>query len=749
MKKHNATIRLSASDLSNFLSCRHISELDKKVLNGQLNKPEFSNPHADVLRERGHEHEKNYLDYLRQEGLEILEIPDDTPPEKAQTMTLEAMKNGIDVISQAVFTRDSWFGRLDILQKVKKPSKLGDHSYEVIDTKLSRETKAGSILQLSLYSEMLETAQGCTPDNMYVVTPGTPFNKEHYRFQEYRSYYDLVKNSLHQELATDKSHYPEPVSHCDVCKWYERCDNQRRADDHLSFVAGLNGTTRKQLFSVGIKTLEALAREKESFVDRVKDANKDLLLRVKEQARMQLLARTTGKSSFEMLAIEKDRGLNRLPSPSEGDIFFDLEGDRYYRETGLEYLWGYSYLEKDQLCYSSSWAFNHREEKREFECFIDFIMERKKLYPELKIYHYASYEPAALKRLMGRYGTRENEIDHLLRTETFVDLYSIVRQSLIAGIEKYSIKDLEQFYEFKREAKLEELVPVKRLVEHSIELSRLDVVSDEAKSMLELYNKDDTDSTYYLRNWLEDLRQRAQEEGAKLTRPPKKEGEINEELSEELRRLNELRDKLHDGISDIPEERTSEQQARWLLGDLIGFYRREDKVTFWEKYRLQELDSLELLEDKSAISGLKLIGEVDRSPRGIPTHRYSFVDQICDVRKNSDVFLEGILYEDIPKRIGSVVELDYENNTVDIRKAKDYYDTHPSAVWAWNIVPTKTKAERMLEFAEYVIENGLSSEHDEFRAAIDILLRANPRLSKKIDLNNEDKLTLAKGMASS
>ena len=111
---------------------------------------------------------------------------------------------------------------------------------------------------------------------------------------------------------------------------------------------------------------------------------------------MQLLARTTGKSSFEMLAIEKDRGLNRLPSPSEGDIFFDLEGDRYYRETGLEYLWGYSYLEKDQLCYSS-WAFNHREEKREFECFIDFIMERKKLYPELKIYHYASYEPAALK----------------------------------------------------------------------------------------------------------------------------------------------------------------------------------------------------------------------------------------------------------------------------------------------------------------------------------------------------------------
>ena len=74
-----------------------------------------------------------------------------------------------------------------------------------------------------------------------------------------------------------------------------------------------------------------------------------------------------------------------------------------------------------------------------------------------------SWAVTALKRI---------EIDHLLRTETFVDLYSIVRQSVRAGIEKYSIKDLEQFYGYERKAKLEELVPVKRLVEHSIELSQ-------------------------------------------------------------------------------------------------------------------------------------------------------------------------------------------------------------------------------------------------------------------------------------
>ena len=40
----------------------------------------------------------------------------------------------------------------------------------------------------------------------------------------------------------------------------------------------------------------------------------------------------------------------------------------------------------------------------------------------MHVYHYAAYEITALKRLMGRYGTREDEIDDLLRRDVFVDL---------------------------------------------------------------------------------------------------------------------------------------------------------------------------------------------------------------------------------------------------------------------------------------------------------------------------------------
>ncbi|MGB9276194.1 MAG: hypothetical protein WCC08_13240, partial [Terrimicrobiaceae bacterium] len=48
-------------------------------------------------------------------------------------------------------------------------------SYEVYDCKLACETKAATILQLSLYSELLESIQGVLPEFMFVVRPGVDF----------------------------------------------------------------------------------------------------------------------------------------------------------------------------------------------------------------------------------------------------------------------------------------------------------------------------------------------------------------------------------------------------------------------------------------------------------------------------------------------------------------------------------------------------------------------------------------------
>ena len=87
--------------------------------------------------------------------------------------------------------------------------------------------------------------------------------------------------------------------------------------------------------------------------------------------------------------------------------------------------------------------------------------------PGMHVYHFGHYEPAALKKLMGRYATRGDELDRLLRAERFVDLHAVVRQSLRAGVESYSIKQLERFYGFAREIDLR----VAAAERHSVELS--------------------------------------------------------------------------------------------------------------------------------------------------------------------------------------------------------------------------------------------------------------------------------------
>jgi len=59
------------------------------------------------------------------------------------------------------------------------------------------------------------------------------------------------------------------------------------------------------------------------------------------------------------------------------------------------------------------------------------------------LYHYAAYEPWAFKRLAGRYATRAEQLDVMLRAGTFIDLYAIVRESVRVGAESYSVKDME------------------------------------------------------------------------------------------------------------------------------------------------------------------------------------------------------------------------------------------------------------------------------------------------------------------
>jgi len=144
------------------------------------------------------------------------------------------MRAGAEVIYQAVlFDGERWRGHADFLERVARPSAVGDWSYEVADTKLARRVKPYFLLQLCLYSELLAASQGSPPERAHVVL-GTRA-RESFRLAEFAAYYRGVKRRFERlVLADGAASYPEPVDHCGLCHWQAHCDAQRESDDHLS-----------------------------------------------------------------------------------------------------------------------------------------------------------------------------------------------------------------------------------------------------------------------------------------------------------------------------------------------------------------------------------------------------------------------------------------------------------------------------------------------------------------------------------
>lgn len=710
------------------------------VASGTLKKPQVWDPLLEILRERGHRHEQEFVQHLSDQGLACVTIDGVDITNDAVAQTHQAMIDGVDVIIQAAFSHGRWSGRADILRRVEKPSDLGDWSYEIIDTKLARETKAGSVLQLCLYADLVHKAQGLAPEFIYIVAPWSNFEPQQFRYDDYAAYFRKAKAAIEQATLEDAppSHYPEPKEHCDICRWREKCETKRREDDHLCLVAGISKNQTCELQENGITTATALAAMPVPMPWKPQRGSPIAYEKIREQARIQIESRETGELKFELLPVVEGAGLCLLPEPSDGDIFFDIESDAFVGEHGLEYLFGYTYKDDDgNWCHTADWAFDREAEKAIFERFVDFVGARREEYPDLHIYHYAPYEPAALKRLMGRYASRENEIDNLLRGQVFVDLYSVVRNALRAGVESYSIKKLEPIYGYERTTSLPDANLALKSLQAGLELGDPQSISEEDRGIVQGYNQDDCTSTVALQNWLEAKRQEVIDQGNDVPRPAQVADQEHEELTEQQLAIQALIERL---TADIPadiEERSAEQQACWILAYLLEWHWREGKAGWWEFFRLGELTSEELVEERAALSYLTYVETIEQSAKGIPTDRYEFVQQDTDLRGGEKLRSAG------GETFGSVVEINAEERTVDIKKMGKTAAVHPEAVYAFDSYNNSEQANAIFRIAEYVADHGINGDGP-YLAARSLLLREAPRIGgQPIRIDDEDTLTAA------
>ena len=699
MKKINGTIQLSASDLVGHLNCKHITTLDVEVASGLRSKPDYYDPLLEILRKRGDQHEQDYIQHLQSSGYEIIIIEGHDITDRAVDDTIEAMRAGKDIIAQGALRHGRWRGRADILKRVESPSDYGDWSYEVIDTKLARETKGGTILQLALYADLLANTQGTPPENVYVVAPWSDYEPQIFRFADYSAYFRHVMKAAEKaaDMDNNATTYPEPTEHCDVCHWRNQCDQRRRDDDHLCLVANITKNQISVLQTNDIPTTHALANMPIPLQFNPQKGSPRSYEKAQSQALIQVQAREAGKLKYELLDVVVETGLAALPQPSLGDVFFDIEGDPFVGEHGLEYLFGYAWVdEHGDMQYAGKWALDREGEKAVFEQFVDFITCRREAHPDMHIYHFAPYEPAAMKRLMGRYATRENEIDNLLRGLVFADLYSVVRNSIRASVESYSLKKLEPFFGFERKVSLHEANVALTRVSAGLELNDIDSIENDTKSIVQDYNADDCMATSALRDWLESLRSQLVGQGQDVPRPAKGLEGPSEEIDEKARRVQELIGRLTYDVPVDIEERSNEQQARWILAHILEWHRREDKAAWWEFFRLCDLTPDELVGERAALSQLSLIGTVDHTKTGIPTHRYRFEQQDTDIRGDESLEQVG------GGKLGTAIAVSTDQRTIDIKKSKATANTHPAAVFAHKIFGGKEQAASLFRLGEYV-----------------------------------------------
>ena len=562
---------------------RHQAERSRKTGRGDAigddYVPDVPDEEMELVIRRGLAHEAAHLDRLRSREPGLVEIERN---DAARDATWRAMQSGAPIIFQGELHAAPWMGIADFLHRMDGASILGDHFYEPWDTKLARSAKPYFLLQLCAYAEMLEAMQGRRPERFgFIFGDGSETS---FRTADVWHYYRRLKRSFESfqgDWAQDVQ--PDPALDRTHGRWGATAERLLEQRDDLSLVAGITRSQIVRLREAGVETVTQLATSGVVTDLRMKPAT---LCGLRAQAELQLASRASGKIEWDFRAPDPARprrGLALLPPPSPHDVFFDIEGFPY-APGGLEYLLGVVTVDQGAPRFRDWWAHDEVQEKRAFEQFVDWAFARWQADPTLHIYHYAAYERTALRRLMGKYATREFQVDQFLRHHVLVDLYPVVRQGVVIGTPSYSLKHVEHLYMPPRTGEV--ISAGGSVVEYQRWLDQRES-SDPAVSptlgRIRSYNEVDCESTVGLRDWLHARQQDSDIPWLALDASSADPGQPLEPTPAEELAVTLL------ARADAEKEGSESRRITSLVAWLLEFHRREEKPWWWHYFERMEV----------------------------------------------------------------------------------------------------------------------------------------------------------------
>jgi uncharacterized protein len=700
----SAEVVLSASDLTRFQACAHATALDLRFLRGEPLVPAASDESAELLQAKGNEHEAAFLAGLRSTGRTIATIEREADLDVAVARTVEALHQGPDVIYQAALRSGPWSGYADFLERVERPSRLGEFSYEVVDTKLKRSPAPSHLLQLCLYADLLGELQGLVPASVHVVLGDG--KRASFATADFAAYTRRLRERLGAFVGAPSPTQPEPVTACALCRWREYCEGEWRTTDSLSQVAGIRRNQRDRLEAAGISTMAGLGAS----TGEIRRFDREILAGLRQQARLQTARRQGGAPAAELRPIRPGLGLARLPLPSPGDLFFDMEGDPLI-EGGLEYLFGVYDEATGRPRFRTFWAHRREDERTALASVLRLFDEHLRRYPDAHIYHYNHYEVTALKRLASRDGVGEGVLDELLRQQRFVDLYRVVQQGIRTSEPGYSLKDLEIFFAGSRGDGVTTAAGSVVAYERYRQSGDAAVLEE-----IRAYNETDCRSTHGLRDWLTGLRPAGMPWWPRL-QADDADAETSgiDRLEAERLRLRAVLAPARPRLGDGPVD---------LLFELAFFHQREDKPAWWAIFDRKKRESAELIDDLECVGGLIAEG----MPRPVKRSRvqaYRFPPQETKLRSDAtaSVQAEGLSNEKRPAI--DIVALDAVAGTAELRFGPSWRDI-PLAL---DLVPGDPLRKKEQKNAIARVIADVAAGGTRYPAIVDLLTRSAPRLT--------------------
>jgi predicted RecB family nuclease len=345
------------------------------------------------------------------------------PPERvlrSVPLTAAALQEGPLFVLDACLENDLVHLDFDGLKRVDGPSKLGDFHYAPVLFHEGRKVRKREKLLLELYGLILSRLQEKMP------ALGIIWHGKECRGARVHLRGDLPQaEAALQELNDWRGPAPGPRlilnQHCQVCEFRQRCHDQAVKEDNLSLLRGMTEKEIRANNQKGIFTVNQL-----SYTFRYRKPPK----RAKRPSHPHYHSLQARAIRTRVVHVH---GCPSLPT-AEAKVYLDIEG---VPDRDFHYLIGAVIEAGGSTTHNYFWADDESEQEAAFAQLAVLLGS----LTNLRVYHFGSYEVAALESMRRRLGPLyEEAIRHILANA--VNVLSVVHRHVYFPTYSNSLKDI-------------------------------------------------------------------------------------------------------------------------------------------------------------------------------------------------------------------------------------------------------------------------------------------------------------------